>query len=1081
MNRHERQLRLDRYFQQINSVILSRQHPLTGLLPASTAVNAHGDYTDAWVRDNVYSIISAWGLALAYRKLDNNQGRAYLLEQSVVKLMRGLLIAQMKQADKVEQFKNHQSAENALHAKYETQTGEPVVGDDEWGHLQLDATSLYLLMLAQMTASGLRIVYTLDEVDFIQNLVHYIGRAYRTPDYGIWERGHKINHGLRELNASSIGMAKAALEAMRELNLFGPEGGSDSVIHVVADEIARTRSTLHAILPRESGSKEVDAALLSVVGFPAFAIEDPELAQTTRHSVIGKLQGRYGCKRFLLDGHQTVLEDSNRLHYEPHELKQFEHIESEWPLFFTYLLLDALFRHDQDTAQDYRTRLEDLAIDDTGQPLLPELFYVPLEAIEQERAQPHSQPRLANENLPLVWAQSLFYLGTMIQDGLLEITDIDPLQRHLSIGRERSTCVQIALLAEDAAVQRQLLDQGVVSETLQEVAPIQVRTAKELAEALYLLGKNDKLQLTGRPPRRIRSLTTSQVFQIHDDTVVFLPELLNQKDFYLNHDNKLLVEQLKNELIYHQRNWDIPGRPLIVLKITAAMLNQEGQNDLIRLIGELQQGEVNDIPVRLGRLAELMTTAAKKRLAYLDDYQFEAPPQTTEDKPGQVLKYDPLKTRPLSAAQEQRVDLETAPTELIERLHYSDNPYLQIAILTRLVDLVGFEHVVNTAAEEAPRTDVCELVKELYDRAVMHHLWSVVRQAAILLDKHDAGLEDAVTELLVRQKLVDLGRSYTNEALVVEPRSNAEIIALIEAYGGDDKRLQILCEEVLIYLGALIKADPKLFDQILTLRVYDLVALLIYKTANEYGLSQSEAFEILLQLRPHEIQLQLRTVLEGMGTALDQVFNLETLHYCGVENDLTRVVFQKKEDPEAYGGYQDWRDWRQHHGVLTRMADSFYVGIWNVLGGCPGIVIGDRYERSNYLDADLRSATTANEQNFALVVAQLLNKIHAAEYRHLTIEALTTLAAIFRANPELRISEAIVLDVIIGHAVRQAWLDQHPDHADDYERHKAQAWEAFYLMPPHETASAMMDAFIFLLSPDNASQTGTQSSEELAS
>ena len=29
-----------------------------------------------------------------------------------------------------------------------------MVGDRSWGHLQIDATSVYLLMLAQMTASG---------------------------------------------------------------------------------------------------------------------------------------------------------------------------------------------------------------------------------------------------------------------------------------------------------------------------------------------------------------------------------------------------------------------------------------------------------------------------------------------------------------------------------------------------------------------------------------------------------------------------------------------------------------------------------------------------------------------------------------------------------------------------------------------------------------------------------------------------------------------------------------------------------------------------------------------------------------
>jgi phosphorylase kinase alpha/beta subunit len=99
--------------------------------------------------------------------------------------------------------------------------------DDEWGHLQIDVTSVFLLMLAQMTSGSLSIVYTLDEVNSVQNLVYYIGRAYRTPDYGIWETGNKIHHGSAELNASSIGMAKAALEAMNGLNLFGIHGGQN--------------------------------------------------------------------------------------------------------------------------------------------------------------------------------------------------------------------------------------------------------------------------------------------------------------------------------------------------------------------------------------------------------------------------------------------------------------------------------------------------------------------------------------------------------------------------------------------------------------------------------------------------------------------------------------------------------------------------------------------------------------------------------------------------------------------------------------------------------------------------------------
>lgn len=62
------------------------------------------------------------------------------------------------------------------------------------------------------------------------------------------------------------------------------------------------------MLPRESNSKEVDGGLLSVISFPAFAVDDPDLIKLTRDTVILKLQGQYGCKRFLRDGHRTPKE-----------------------------------------------------------------------------------------------------------------------------------------------------------------------------------------------------------------------------------------------------------------------------------------------------------------------------------------------------------------------------------------------------------------------------------------------------------------------------------------------------------------------------------------------------------------------------------------------------------------------------------------------------------------------------------------------------------------------------------------------------------------------------------------------------
>lgn len=73
-------------------------------------------------------------------------------------------MAMMQQKEKVEKFKSSQNPHDALHAKYNSTNGQTVVGDTEWGHLQIDAISLYLLILAQMIASGLQIVFNLDEV-----------------------------------------------------------------------------------------------------------------------------------------------------------------------------------------------------------------------------------------------------------------------------------------------------------------------------------------------------------------------------------------------------------------------------------------------------------------------------------------------------------------------------------------------------------------------------------------------------------------------------------------------------------------------------------------------------------------------------------------------------------------------------------------------------------------------------------------------------------------------------------------------------------------------------------------------------
>lgn len=138
--------------------------------------------------------------------------------------MRAILMAWMSQSHKIEEFKAVQNPENSLHSVLSYSDGYPIE-HMHYQHLQMDCVALFLIQLIQMTHSGievsdlvhdvilsesyeevldilaLQIIFTKDEVVFVQNLIFYIERAYRIPDYGMWERGTKQNNGTTELSA----------------------------------------------------------------------------------------------------------------------------------------------------------------------------------------------------------------------------------------------------------------------------------------------------------------------------------------------------------------------------------------------------------------------------------------------------------------------------------------------------------------------------------------------------------------------------------------------------------------------------------------------------------------------------------------------------------------------------------------------------------------------------------------------------------------------------------------------------------------------------------------------------------------
>ncbi|TPX45369.1 hypothetical protein SeMB42_g04038 [Synchytrium endobioticum] len=998
--------KLDVYFQQVSSIILSKQS-VAGLIPASVAVTTHGDYRDAWVRDNVYSILAVWGVSLGYRRIDDESGRGYELEHATIKCMRGLLFAMMRQSHKVEKFKNTQLPSDALHAKYNTSTGETVVGDADWGHLQIDATSLFLLYLAQMTASGLQIVYTMDEVHFIQNLVFYLERAYRTPDYGIWERGNKINHGMPELNSSSIGMAVAALQAINGINLYGARGGSSSVIHVLPDEITRNVTTLYSALPRESNSKEVDAAILSVISFPAFAVADHALVNKTREEIVKKLEGRYGMKRFLRDGHQTVLEDNSRLHYDAHELRIFEHIESEWPLFFTYMVLDGYFRGDITQAEEYLEKLAPLLVDSSkvqkykrtsvhrtapstspnsdnpnksnglSQPghdrrhslaaiqetpelemkLVPELYIVPKDLVNAEKANPGSQIRVPNENIPLVWAQSLYILGNLLKEKLITPAELDPLGRRFAPSRNADrvdTVVQVVLLAENADLQARLATFGLDTQTRDQCEPVTISPPSALRDAFVTLGANTKLGLTGRPLRPIGTLSTSKMYKCRR-LYCFLPHFMDKEEFYLVSDNDYLVSVIEQELAFVKNNWSSPGRPTIMIMLTKEMMlgtrTAHSQNEMLDSQRRPPEPTVNTTRNLLNFFMSLRSGSASSNSqlltstyytedparAYVETFKLHDSPsqstpatpsaQTTPDyktspNPKQAISPETLLdgkegTDPTHSPASLTTTATTLPlvtpvssnninSELLT-LTLGDPSHIERAIkllsetanLYDQIDLLHYLHSCNGLDFSVGNLGtVKSLVEEVYSKATTLKQWSIVRHCAGVLRKVVNSLTINVADLLIRQRPISVGFGHGNEFSINAPMNPKALIEIIYDRCASDVREAPLVQEVLTYLGSFIRSQPSLFEGIMRLRTHLLIIAMRDEIARMKLCDEAEAVEQLMQLSPFEMKSLLGQVL----SAKDQVcFAPDQISpaFAAANRWQLKIAQASQTDPEA--------------------------------------------------------------------------------------------------------------------------------------------------------------------------------------
>ncbi|XP_028433077.1 phosphorylase b kinase regulatory subunit beta isoform X2 [Perca flavescens] len=1030
--------KLDRYYNAVKTTILNYQSPTTGLFPVKTCSTCK----EAKVRDSLYCAASAWALAMAYRRIDDDMGRTHELEHSAIKCMRGILYCYMRQADKVEQFKQDPSPSKCLHSVFNVDTGDEVHSYTDYHHLQIDAVSLFLLYLVEMICSGLQIIYNTDEVSFIQNLVFCVERAYRVPDYGMWERGSKYNNGSTELHSSSVGLAKAALEAINGFNLFGNQGCSWSVIFVDLDAHNRNRQTLCSLLPRESRSHNTDAALLPTISYPAFAVDDDALYSQTLDKIVRKLRGKYGFKRFLRDGYRTTNEDKNRRFYKPAEMKLFDGIECEFPIFFIHMMIDGVFRGNKAQVKEYQDLLQPIIfLSSEGHAVIPKYYYVPADFVEAEQNKHGSQKRFPSnsgrDGMFFLCGQALYNIAMLLVDELISPKDIDPIHRYVPYQDQRNVSmrysnqgpidndvvIHVALIAESQRLQVFLNTYGIQTQTPQQVEPIQIWPQKELVKAYRFLAINKKLGLSGRPERPVGCIGTCKIYRILGKTVVCYPIVFDLSDFYLSQDVMLLIDDIKNALQFIKQCWKMQGRPLFLVLIREDNIKGSRFNPVLDMLASFKKGNIGGVKVHVDRLQTLISGAVVEQLDFLRVNEAEIPEFKSFEEL-ELPKHSKVKRQtstPNASDLEQQPEinvdewLQKPTNEIIQKFHDCDCLASQAQLAAILLRREGPDFL---SRDENLRDEL----ERLYRRAGSRKLWSVVRLAASLLTKIVDSLAPSITSVLVHGKQVTLGLFGQEEEVISNPLSPGVIQGIIYSkcspQGGE--REAVLQQELVIHIGWIISNTPELFSGMLKIRVGWIVQAMKHELKIRAGDMPPQD---IYQLSPSDIKQLLLDVLQPQHTG------------------------------------RSWLNRRQIDGSLNRTPLGFHDRVWQILERTPnGFTVAGTYLPQQPTLSDM----TMYEMNFSLLVEDTLKKIVLPEYRQIIVELLMVVSIVLERNPELEFSDKVDLDDL----VKQAFNDFQRDRSRLEGIEKQDGMEAFYNTPPmgkRGTSSYLTKAVMILM------------------
>ena len=320
----------------------------SGLFAASSK-NVSTGYDKSWLRDNFYE-------CLAFETVND--------WNTVEKTYEAILQLLLKHEYKIDAAiaKKPRYRHEYIHARFHPLNFDEFA--EEWGNKQNDSIGAILFRIGELEHHQKRtILKDANHIRIVNKLVKYLEsiKYWEDLDNGVWEENE-------EVHASSVGACVAGLKSVQRL----PE------IHVPQELIDKGKNTLNSLLPRESKTKFVDLALLSLI-YPYDIVTAEQ-----RKEILQNIE-------YLLLRNKGVIRYKNDHYYNKNPDGYSE--EAEWTFGLSWLAIIYEKLGEEKKAEYFINKMLD-TLTPKG---VPELYY--------------SHSDKPNENNPLGWSESLFVVA----------------------------------------------------------------------------------------------------------------------------------------------------------------------------------------------------------------------------------------------------------------------------------------------------------------------------------------------------------------------------------------------------------------------------------------------------------------------------------------------------------------------------------------------------------------------------------------------------------------------------------------------------------------------------------------------